>query len=101
MRIPHTSGQPHNPLSRKARRTMNPLRSSPSNPDPDADAGADESRRDLRQRDIVDDAIALMRVVGTLSALEYLKCHAVDKRVITRVLLEPGRRRGAQGLAAV
>ena len=59
-----------------------------------------ESRHDLRQRDIVDDALSLMKVVGTLSALEYLKCHAVDGRVIARVLLEPGRRRGQPGLVA-
>lgn len=72
---------------------MNPVRSSPSNPD-----GAD-SRRDLRQCDIVDDAIALMRVAGTLSALEYLKSHAVDGRVIARVLLDPARRRGHPALA--
>ena len=75
---------------------MNPLPSSPSKPD--GAAGAD-ARRDLRQRDIVDDGIALMRVAGTLSALEYLKSHAVEGRIIARVLLEPGKRRGGPGLA--
>ena len=65
----------------------------------DAAFGAD-SRRDQRQRDIVDDAIALLGVAGTLSALEYLKSHAVDARVIARVLLDPGRRRSRPGLAA-
>jgi hypothetical protein len=75
---------------------MNPLRTPLSKPD--GAAGA-EARHDLRQRDIVDDAIALMRVVGTLSALEYLKSHAVEGRIIARVLLEPGRRRGAPTLA--
>ena len=80
---------------------MNPLRSSPSNQGEGTSAGADaDSRRDLRQRDIVDDAIALMRVAGTLSALEYLKSHAVDRQVIARVLLEPARRRVGGGLAA-
>jgi hypothetical protein len=76
---------------------MNPLRTTPSNPD-----GADgaEARRDLRQRDIVDDAIALMRVAGTLSALEYLKSNAIEGRIIARVLLEPGKRRVGPGLAA-
>lgn len=59
-----------------------------------------DSRRNERQRDIVDDGIALMGVAGTLCALEYLKSHAVDGRVIARVLLDPGRRRSCPGLAA-
>ncbi|KFI08145.1 hypothetical protein [Massilia sp. BSC265] len=58
-----------------------------------------ESRRDGRQRDIVDAGIALMSVAGTLSALEYLKSHAVDARVIARVLSDPARRRSSPGLA--
>ena len=66
---------------------------------PDGAAGA-EARRNLRLRDVVDDGIALMRVAGTLSALEYLKSHAVEGRIIARVLLEPGRRRGTPGLSA-
>lgn len=65
-----------------------------------ADACAAEARRDQRLRDIVDDGIALVRVAGTLSALEYLKSHAVDGRVIARVLLDPARRRSSPGLAA-
>ncbi|SFD21077.1 hypothetical protein SAMN05216204_11924 [Massilia yuzhufengensis] len=78
---------------------MNPVRSPMTNP---SDApGAAEARRDARLCDIVDDGIALMRVAGTLSALEYLKSHAVDGQVIMRVLLEPGKRRGRAGLAAV
>lgn len=72
--------------------------SSSSSSNPAGNAGAD-ARRDLRQRDIVDDGIALMRVAGTLCALEYLKSRAVDGRVIARVLLDPGRRRGGAGLA--
>lgn len=76
---------------------MTPPRSSPHTAD--AAVGA-ETRRDVRQRDIVDDAIALMRVAGTLSALEYLKSHAVDGRVIARVLLDPDKRRSLPGLAA-
>ena len=59
-----------------------------------------ESRHDLRQRDVVDDALALMQAVGTLSALEYLKSHAVEGRIIARVLLEPRKRRSQPGLAA-
>ncbi|MCC2958492.1 hypothetical protein LK542_23040 [Massilia sp. IC2-477] len=75
---------------------MNSLCSSPSNPD---GASSADSRRDLRQRDIVDDGIALMRVAGTLSALEYLKSRAVDGRIIARVLLDPARRRLSPGQA--
>ncbi|QOY96708.1 hypothetical protein IM543_15515 [Massilia sp. UMI-21] len=70
---------------------MNPLRTALNKPD--GAAGAD-SRRDLRQRDIVDDGIALMRTAGTLSALEYLKSRSVEGRIIARVLLDPARRRG-------
>lgn len=77
---------------------MNPHRNPPLTLD--GAAGAADARHDLRQRDIVDDALALMHAVGTLSALEYLKSHAVEGRVIARVLLEPSRRRGQQGLAA-
>lgn len=76
---------------------MNPLRISPNTAD--GAAGA-ESRRDQRQRDIVDDGIALVSVAGTLCALEYLKSHAVDGRVIARVLLDPAKRRNRPGLAA-
>ncbi len=59
---------------------------------------AREARCDLRQRDIVDDAILLMRAAGTLSALEFLKSHAVDTRIITRVLLDPSKRRSGAAL---
>lgn len=74
---------------------MDPLHTSLSNPDSIA---SPEARRDLRQRDIVDDGIALMGATGTLSALEFLKSHAVEGRIIARVLVDPGRRRHA-GLA--
>ena len=60
---------------------------------------ANEARCDLRQRDIVDDAVLLMRAAGTLSALEFLKSHAVDTRIITRVLLDPSKRRGGAFLS--
>ena len=60
---------------------------------------ANEARCDLRQRDIVDDAILLMRAAGTLSALEFLKSHAVDTRIITRVLLDPSKRRAGANLS--
>ncbi len=76
---------------------MTPLRTSLNHPD---GAAGTDVRHDLHKRDIVDDAIALMRVAGTLSALEYLKSHAVEGRIIARVLLEPGRRRGGTKLAA-
>jgi len=74
---------------------MNPLLTPVT--DSDAASGT-ELRRDLRQRDIVDDGLALLSVVGTLSALEYLKTRDVDARVIARVLLDPTRRRGRAGL---
>ena len=67
---------------------------------PSGEARPGEARNDLRQRDIVEDALSLMDAVGTLSALEYLKSHAVDGRIIARVLLEPGRRRGSRELSA-
>ncbi|MCD2518548.1 hypothetical protein LQ564_19790 [Massilia sp. G4R7] len=63
-----------------------------------ADSAAGDSRCDLHQRDIIDDALMLMRAAGTLSALEFLKSHAVDTGIITRVLLEPARRRGGAAL---
>lgn len=77
---------------------MNPHLTPVTTPD---GAGQTECRRDLRQRDIVDDGLALMRVAGTLSALEFLKSREVDGRVIARVLLDPGKRRGHAGLSAV
>ena len=77
---------------------------------PDGAPGADmshsgearpgEARHDLHQRDVVDDALALMQAVGTLSALEYLKSHAIEGRIIARVLLEPRKRRSQRRLAA-
>lgn len=87
---------------------MNPLSHASFTPDgaPGADmcrpseARPGEARHDLHQRDVVDDALALMQAVGTLSALEYLKSHAVEGRIIARVLLEPRKRRGQTGLAA-
>lgn len=78
---------------------MNPLPTPVSNPDDGP--RLQEARCDARRQDIVDDAIALMRAAGTLSALEYLKTHAINAQVITRVLLEPGRRRGSQDLSTV
>ena len=82
---------------------MDPLRTPPPSSDGAAgavDARSAEARQDLRQRDIVNDALCLMQAVGTLSALEYLKSHAVEARVIARVLLEPSRRRSLQRLEA-
>ena len=51
-----------------------------------------ELRSNLAQRDIVGRGIALLREHGTLAAIEYLKRHAINPRIIERVLLEPGRR---------
>lgn len=59
----------------------------------DGAAAAPEARRDARLRDLVDDGLLLMSVAGTLSALEFLKSRGVAGHVITRVLLDPGRRR--------
>jgi hypothetical protein len=73
----------------------------PSLPDKDGVVGAVESRSDLRLCSIIDDAITLMRAAGTLPALEYLKLHAVDGKLILRVLLEPGKRRGMRLSAPV
>jgi len=72
---------------------MNPSRSLQAVTD-----GAFDARHDLRQRDIVDDALLLMRATGTLPALEYLKSHEIDTRIITRVLLDPAQRRNVASL---
>jgi len=55
--------------------------------------GADELRCDARQCDIVACGIALLRESGVMTAVEYLKSHAIRPHVIERVLLEPQRRR--------
>jgi len=54
-----------------------------------------ELRRDLRQRDIVDSAIAMLNQGhgSIMPAVEYLKAHAIRPHVIERVMLEPARRR--------
>ena len=72
---------------------MNPSRSLHAVTD-----GVSDARHDLRQRDIVDDALLLMRANGTLPALEFLKSHEIDTRIITRVLLDPAQRRHVAGL---
>lgn len=56
-------------------------------------ATTDEARRDLRQRAIVDDAIAVLAGSNMMSAFEYLRTHDIALHVIERVLLEPLRRR--------
>ena len=50
-------------------------------------------RCDIYRRDIVDRAISVQESRSTMSALEFLKSHGIDPRVIERVLLEPQRRR--------
>jgi len=56
-------------------------------------AEPDYQRLDLRRRDIVNHAISMQESSNTMSAIEYLKSHDIDARVIERVLLEPARRR--------
>lgn len=56
-------------------------------------AEPDYQRLDLRRRDIVNHAISMQESSNTMSAIEYLKSHDIDARVIERVLLEPQRRR--------
>ena len=70
---------------------------SPSSAQPTIAPVADpiEQRRDLRQRDIVARGVALMRESGMLSAVEFLKRHAVKSQVIERVLLDPAGRTAA------
>ncbi len=55
--------------------------------------GTIELRSDVHQRDIVTSSLALLGESGVMTALEYLKTHAVRPQVIERVLLEPRRRR--------
>ncbi len=50
-------------------------------------------RSDTYRRDIVDRAISVKESRSTMSALEFLKAHDIDARVIERVLLDPQRRR--------
>jgi hypothetical protein len=52
-------------------------------------------RQDLRQRDIVNQAIAVQESSNTMSAIEFLKSRDIHPDVIERVLLEPERRRGS------
>lgn len=68
--------------------------------DTDAQLGVLETRyerRDLHQRDVVNHAISVQQSTNTVSAIEYLKSHDIDPRVIERVLLEPHRRRCGPG----
>jgi hypothetical protein len=50
-------------------------------------------RLDLKRRDIVNHGISVQESSNTMAAVEYLKAHDIDARVIERVLLEPQRRR--------
>lgn len=52
-----------------------------------------DARRDLRQRAIVDDALAMLVSSNMMSAFEYLRSRDIATNVIERVLLEPLRRR--------
>lgn len=55
-----------------------------------------QPRSDVRQRDIIDHAIAVQTRCNTVAALEYLKSCGVAPGLIERVLLEPQRRRAVQ-----
>lgn len=50
-------------------------------------------RLDVKRRDIVNHGISVQESSNTMAAVEYLKAHDIDARVIERVLLEPQRRR--------
>lgn len=54
-----------------------------------------DPRRDMRQRDIIARAVAMLQICGIRSAVEFLKIHAIQPHVIERVLLEPKQRRAA------
>jgi hypothetical protein len=56
-------------------------------------AEADYERIDMQRRDVVNHAISVQESSNTMAAIEYLKAHDIDADVITRVLLEPQRRR--------
>ena len=58
--------------------------------------GRGDARRDVRQRVIVDDGIAVQFSANTMSAVEYLRSRDIARAVIERVLLEPSRRRSRQ-----
>ena len=55
-----------------------------------------QPRNDVRQRAIIDHAIAVQIRCNTVAALEYLKSYNVAPGLIERVLLEPERRRAVQ-----
>lgn len=67
----------------------------PVDPDPIANSVPGCQRRNTQQRMIVDRAIAVQAESSTISAIEYLKAHAIAPQLIERVLLEPARRRSA------
>lgn len=50
-------------------------------------------RVDLQRRDVVNHAISVQESSNTVAAIEYLKAHDIAPEVISRVLLEPQRRR--------
>lgn len=58
-----------------------------------ASSSRDEARTDAGQRRIVDAAIEVQQNSNTMSAVEYMRSRDVKSGVITRVLLEPARRR--------
>jgi hypothetical protein len=60
-----------------------------------APAAQADLRRDHRQREIVDHGVALQQHGGSIAAFEFLDARHVRRDVIQRVLLEPGRMRGA------
>lgn len=52
-----------------------------------------QTRVDLACQSAVDQALLVQASFNSVCAIEYLKAHDVDARVIERVLLHPGQRR--------
>jgi hypothetical protein len=57
--------------------------------------GSGYIRHDERQREIIDDGIAVQQNTNTMTAFEFLRARDVDSRIIERVLMEPDLRRVA------
>jgi hypothetical protein len=52
-----------------------------------------QARVDRERQNVVDQALAVQSSFNTICAIEYLKSHNVDSKVIERVLLHPEQRR--------
>lgn len=60
-----------------------------------AAGGPAEARHDETQRHIVERGISMQQTSNTMSAVEFLRSRDVGAQVISRVLLEPERRRSS------